>query len=152
MVKTEVQKTVRARGDTSSVGFTLIEIMVALAILGTALFMLLETHYSALRLFEKSQDKVREEEMMTRAVGMAELEVRAGNMTGSFDMGKRYPDWSFTFDATPYSDNVPTLYRLSVTLIQSNRNISREEVEYLFLPRILPQGQDDAGAAAEKRP
>ncbi|MBI5093195.1 MAG: prepilin-type N-terminal cleavage/methylation domain-containing protein [Candidatus Hydrogenedentes bacterium] len=78
-------------------GFTLIEIMIALAILGTALFVLLEAHYGALKLFTDARDQVELNGLMKRAMGVAEGEVLDGSTSGRGEFGKRYPDYSYTY-------------------------------------------------------
>ncbi|HOJ34848.1 MAG TPA: prepilin-type N-terminal cleavage/methylation domain-containing protein [Candidatus Hydrogenedentes bacterium] len=97
-------------------GFTLIEIMAALAILGLSMFLLLQTHYTSLRLFEESQRQTMIRELTTRALGVAETELNVGNVSGSNDFGKRYPGYLYRFDAVPVSDTVPYLYDLHVVI------------------------------------
>jgi prepilin-type N-terminal cleavage/methylation domain-containing protein len=86
-------------------GFTLIEVMVALAILSTALFVLLQAHYGSLRLYDDSRDQVTRRALLEWAVGKAELEVHGGTLSGSGEYSKRFPDTSYSFEATPIGDD-----------------------------------------------
>lgn len=82
-------------------GFTLIEIMVTLAILGVGVFVLLEAHYGALRLFDDTQDEVLIRQFLQRAVAEAELAVVSGTLSGEEEFGERWEGYRYTFDATP---------------------------------------------------
>lgn len=98
-------------------GFTLVEIMVALAILGGSMMILLDTHYGAMRLFGDAREETLMQQFLDRVLGEAEVEVLAGTLSGSGDFGKRYPDYKYTFEATPSGDDemVP-LYAVTVTV------------------------------------
>ncbi len=86
-------------------GFTLIEVMVALAILATALFVLLEAHYASLQMYDDSRDEVTKRTLWEWAIGKAKLEVSAGNFSGSGEFSKRFPDMSYSFEASPIGDD-----------------------------------------------
>jgi prepilin-type N-terminal cleavage/methylation domain-containing protein len=106
------RKSVRA-----AAGFTLIEVMVALAILGVSAMVLLDAHYNALRLHADTRDQVLAQQFLEEAVGQAEVQVMAGTLTGSGTFGKQYPDYSFSFSAQPFGaqQGIP-LYEVVVTL------------------------------------
>lgn len=97
-------------------GFTLVEIMAALAILGLALFMLLQAHYAAMRLFGEVRNEALVRELVTKAVGMAELEIGTGKTSGSYEFGKRYPDYKFNFEVMSLSEEAPGLVRIHVVV------------------------------------
>lgn len=111
-------------------GFTLLEVLIALAILGSALFILLECNYGALRLLDDSRQELRLRNLMSRALSMAEVEVLAGNMTGSGDFGKRFEDYEYSFDAQTLSEEVPGLYQVMVTV--TGPDIDREMEMVVF--------------------
>ena len=82
-------------------GFTLVEVLAALAILGGALFILLNTHYSALRLHEEMASAVLRRELMERVVSDAEFKVLSGTLTESGEFEGRYAGYSWSFNGTP---------------------------------------------------
>jgi prepilin-type N-terminal cleavage/methylation domain-containing protein len=80
-----------------SEGFTLIEVMAALAILGGAMMLLLDSHYEAMKLHVATRDAVEMDNLMALAVGLAETELAAGKKDGADDFGPRYPGYSYAF-------------------------------------------------------
>ena len=105
------------RSDRSDHGFTLIEVVIAMAILGSGFVILLETHYGSLRLFSSAQDEAIAASLLQSAVGQAEQAVLEGHTEGEGEFGARFPDYQYTFTATqPDKDNVPGLYKVVVTL------------------------------------
>lgn len=104
--------------------------MLALAILGSALLILFQGHYGALRLFQQAQDEASARALMERALAMAEVEVLAGNLDGSGDFGKRHPDHTFSFASAIIGDETSGLYELVVTL--EGPNESREMMMYIY--------------------
>ncbi|MFP4190884.1 MAG: type II secretion system protein [Candidatus Hydrogenedentota bacterium] len=111
-------------------GFTLIEIMVALAVLGTALFVLVEAHYSAFRLFEESREEIIERQLLERVLHEAEVEVMAGEMNGADEFGARYPDYSYSFDAAQVGDERLGLFEVHASLDTPNGD--RELSMYVY--------------------
>ena len=68
----------------SSAGFTLAEVLVALSILGTALFVLIGAHQSAMRLQLESESALEERQMLESAVSRAEVAVMTGSLGASY--------------------------------------------------------------------
>jgi len=97
-------------------GFTLIEILVALTILGTAAFLLLDVHYGALRMHSEAHDLVLMRNLMESALGYAESQTLAGVLNDSGDFGKRYPGYSFSFDAQEVGDEGSGLFQVAVSV------------------------------------
>ena len=56
----------------STEGFTLIEVVVALGILASALVILLESHYGSLQLFDAAQNIAFTDQLMEHAIGESE--------------------------------------------------------------------------------
>ena len=96
-------------------GFTLIEIVAALAILGVALLVLLQTHFASLNLFVDVEDQARMDLFVTQAVGVAEFEVLAGSEAGEGDFGENYEGYAYSFSADLRDPEVaPGLFDVTV--------------------------------------
>jgi prepilin-type N-terminal cleavage/methylation domain-containing protein len=98
-------------------GFTLIEVVVALAILCTGLVMLMETQFGTLTLFDDAQTQVTERMLLEWAIGEAERDAMTGSDAGDGDFGERYPDYSYSYTATQIrEDEMPGLLHITVTV------------------------------------
>ena len=100
-------------------GFTLVEVLAAVAILGGALFILLNTHYSALRLHEEMADAVERRQLLERVVSDAEFKVLSGTLTESGDFEGVYTGYSWSFEGTPTGGSEETpmpFYQVNATL------------------------------------
>ena len=94
-----------------------IEILVALAVLGTAIFILLDTHYTALRLHESMSEEVAMRQLVETVIAKAEVDVLAGNLSDAGDFGQRYPDYTWSFDAALGGDlEFILLYTVNVSI------------------------------------
>lgn len=115
-------------------GFTLIEVLAALAILGTGLFILLDSHFTTLNLFVATRETVITRHLVERAIGEAEISVMSGVLTGGDEFGMRYPDFSYTFEAIePQPEALPKFYEVRVTV--EGPEDSEEITFLLFDPR-----------------
>ena len=112
-------------------GFTLIEIMVALAILSMGLIVLLDGHYASLRLYSDAQEELTMQSFMEQAVALAELNVLAGKLQGTGGLGDRYPEYGFMFNAQPAdaTQGIP-LYQVNVTVNGPNITKTMDFVVY----------------------
>ncbi len=105
--------------NNSNGGFTLVEILAALAILGSAVFILLNTHLSALNLYESMNDAVLKRQLLERAVGEAEFGVLTGELTGSGEFKGRYAGYTWSYQGTPLggTEEAPIpFYQVQATL------------------------------------
>lgn len=104
--------------DDREAGFTLLEVLVALAVLGMSLFILLDAHYATLRLFDEAQEASAVRILLEKAIGDAEIQVLAGNVTGKGDFGLRYEEYSYSYTAVQVSqENMPGLFEITVELM-----------------------------------
>ena len=104
-------------GVSSESGFTLMEVVVALAILGTGLVVLLQAHYSSMRLFVDAQERAITDTLFVGTVGMVEQSVLAGDNSGSGDFGLRYPDYSWSYTSRSLNaNNFPGLVEVTLTM------------------------------------
>ena len=98
-------------------GFTLIEIVAALAVLGAALFVLLDAHLSAMRLHEATSEEVILRQLLETTIAKAEVAVLNGTLTESGDFGERYPDYEWSFEAAlDGDDELILLYSVDVSI------------------------------------
>lgn len=150
------KKGARSRCMTSmanDAGFTLIEIMIALAILGTSLFILLDMHYNAVHVQNRLEKEVAVRNLLSLAVGMSEVEIAAGTLKDAQEFGDRYPGWRYTFDAQPVGDDAsksarvsaapsfPGLYDVLVTVEDPDR--VAHELHYFTVVRTFAGQQGD---------
>jgi prepilin-type N-terminal cleavage/methylation domain-containing protein len=99
-------------------GFTLIEIVVALAILGTGIVVLLETQYGTMSLFVKAQDQANAEFVVGQALAAAETQVLSGTLTGDGELGPSLEGFSYSFSAKIQDETeTPGLYTVTVNVL-----------------------------------
>ena len=105
-------------GNRENGGFTLLEIVVALAILGTSLIILLETHYAGMSMLADAQDTAFAQELIQIAVAESERGVLEGNDAGEDEFGKQYPGYSYVYAAVQVDEqNQPGLFDVTVTVL-----------------------------------
>lgn len=134
-------------------GFTLIEIMAALAILGMSLFILLNSHYSAMRLHETTAREALMREMVERTMGYAETQVLAGALSEQGDFGVRYgEEFSWSFEAKLVGeDELVQLYEIQITVNgpeEAEKSISF--LAYNPSAEVLGEGGDAAGSSRNR--
>lgn len=139
----------RTRGGRA--GFTLIEIVVAVSLLGGVMLVLLETHYRTLQLFDSAREHVLVRNFLSQAVGRAETEVLAGNLAGNGDFGKRYPDYAYSFEAQQTGQGFVLLYDVLVTVTDPEGE-SHEIVFMVYDPRSDGVGVAAPGGASRAGP
>lgn len=124
---TVAARAARRNVSSSRAGFTLIEVMVALAILGMSAMVLLDAHYSALSLHADTREQVLAQQLIEEAAGLAEVQVMAGTMTGAGTFGKQFPDCSYTYTAQPYGGQqaIP-LYEVIVTVTGLEKDTEKD--------------------------
>ena len=98
-------------------GFTLIEIVVALAVLGIGLFVLLEAHFATLNLYATAEEDAVMDLLVTEAVGVAEFEVLAGTESGAGDFGEQFEGYIYTFSSNQRDpEETPGLFDVDVMI------------------------------------
>jgi len=137
-------------------GFTLIEIMIALAILGMSLFILLDMHYNAVQVQTRLENEVRVRNLLSLASGISEVEIAAGNLNGSEEFGDRYPGWSYSFDGEEFDSSTssssssntaspafPGLYYVVVKVQDPDKVEYNLEYYTVVRTQVTPQGNPD---------
>ncbi len=98
-------------------GFTLIEIVAALAVLGVALLVLLQTHFASLNLFIDVEDQALMDVFVAQAVGIAEFEILAGDESGDGDFGENFEGYTYSYSAELRDPEVaPGLFDVTVLI------------------------------------
>lgn len=111
----------------ATAGFTLIEVMTALSILGLGVFILLDAHLGALNLHETMVEEVTMRQLIETAVTRAEADVITGIFSGSGDFGMQFPEYTWSYEAVPGgADPDVLLYEVSVSIIgpEEQRDLS----------------------------
>ena len=109
----------RAPAITRTHGFTLVEVLAAITILGMGLFILLQSQWSALNMHTVMNDEVTFGEFVETIIGKAEIGVVTGMLSDSGDFGTRYPDYSWSYDASLSGDSEDPenqLYEVLITI------------------------------------
>jgi len=113
-------------------GFTLLEVVVALAILGISMFVLLQTHLNALSARDRQQTKVTMNHLIVQALGHAELEIATGTLSGGDDFGDRWDGYSYEFDAQYFGESYPNLYEITVRIATPDDAVDAYVTTQLF--------------------
>ncbi|MDZ4859480.1 MAG: type II secretion system protein [Candidatus Hydrogenedentes bacterium] len=146
----------RARG--SEAGFTLIEIMIALAILGSSLFILLEMHYNAVNAQDRLNGEISVRNLLSQAVGIAEVEIAMGTLKDAQDFGDRFPGWRYTFDAEQVDATSSTTSSTAVSAYPGLHDVlvtvegpegAVHELHFYTVVRMTPDGEVAGEEAAE---
>ncbi len=106
-------------------GFTLLEISIALAILGMGVFVLLQSQYMSLDLFSIVNDQVNTEFVVDQALALAEVDILAGNDKGEGDLGELYPDYAYAYE-TEFIDETALPGLMEVTLNVTGPGVDEE--------------------------
>jgi len=118
----------------NSAGFTLVEIMVAVAILGGAMMILLDAHYGSLSLFAETRESVLLQEFLEKALGEAEVQVMAGQLSGTGDFGEQYPEYSYTFTAQSMGEEYVPIYTVMVSVTGPVESKEMQMLVYTMAP------------------
>lgn len=124
----------RLRSNNES-GFTLLEISIALAILGMGVFVLLQSQYMSLDLFSIVNDQVNEEFMVDQALALAELDILSGNDKGEGDLGELYPDYAYTYE-TEFIDDIELPGLMEVSVLVTGPGLE-EEISFRVYDGVL---------------
>lgn len=127
-------------------GFTLIEVMVAVTILGTAMFVLLDAHYTAMRLHDTMQTAADFRQMLETTVNRAEVAVMQGELSGGGDFGARYPEFSWSYEATLVGTETIQLYEVTARVTGPE-----EEQMRTFLVYVTKTQEDSQGVGMFRR-
>jgi len=129
-------------------GFTLLEVLAAVAIMGVALFVLLEAHYAAMNLNVSVSEEVILRQLVESVIAKAEVEVLAGNLADAGDFGERYVDYQWSFDAVEAgSDELILLYSVQARVEGPLEERSYEF--YVYDTSMTDQNPEGTGATGD---
>ncbi len=98
-------------------GFTLIEVVVALAVLGVGLVILIESHYATVSLYVRAEDLAMAEMAVGQAIAQAEREILSGKEHGDGKLGARFEGYVYDFDAKAMDKTEnPGLFEVTVNV------------------------------------
>lgn len=113
-------------------GFTLMEVVVAMAILSVSAVLLLESHYASLELTADAQEVATQNRLLEAAVSHAEIQTIAGNERGEGEFGDLHPGYSYAFTANPVeNDNRSGLFDVTVVLTTPTETIEQQFFVYV---------------------
>lgn len=135
-------------------GFTLIEVLAAITILGLALFILLQSQWGALNIHATMNDEVVMGQLVDSIVGRAEVGVLSGVLNDGGDFGTRYPDYYWSYDAAVRGDSEDTenqLYEVIITIEGPEAEKSLKFYVYNNNPEMSGDGMFDPATTGRPR-
>jgi prepilin-type N-terminal cleavage/methylation domain-containing protein len=110
-----------AQRNRNDKGFTLLEVLIAVSILGTSMFLLVESHFGTLMLFSETQDAALMEILSQQGTALVETEILMGEENGNGDFGDSYPDYSYEYTATLFDEvELPGLLEVEIIITGPN--------------------------------
>lgn len=100
-------------------GFTLVEVLAAITILGLGLFILLQSQWGALNIHATINEEVTLSQLVDSVAGKAEIGVLNGVLSDGGDFGTRYPDYLWNYDAAlrgDFEDPENQLYEVIISI------------------------------------
>ncbi|MCK4948289.1 MAG: prepilin-type N-terminal cleavage/methylation domain-containing protein [Candidatus Aureabacteria bacterium] len=117
-------------------GFTLLEVMVAVAILSLGLIIAIQSFSVSLRIAETSLNLSKAALLAQRKLSEIELEGFSFESLNSGDFGENYPDFGWETDITPVElkeplieaglEDMPVLYQVAITIFWQERGKRRD--------------------------
>ena len=98
----------------SSRGFTLIEILFALAILSVAGLALVEANLGSMRLWNRYRETVIARQLLEQKMAESEVESLSGSKNDSGEFENEYAGYKWTIESQPYTEQ--SLYEITCTI------------------------------------
>ena len=112
-------KSIDARHRNDRSGFTLVEVLVALSLLGVSMFVLLNAHWNAAMAFVDTREAAELKLLTDQAISAAEMRALAGEKQGDDDFGEAYEGFSYRFETSDVDPvELKGLMKVSVTVVR----------------------------------
>ena len=116
----------------STGGFTLMEVVVALALLSVGAVLLLESHYASLDLTADATEIATQNRLLEAAVSFAQIQTIAGEKRGDGNFGEIYEGYAYAFTSDEFEDdNRSGLYRVDVVFTTPAETIEHSFFVYV---------------------
>jgi prepilin-type N-terminal cleavage/methylation domain-containing protein len=104
----------RAKRAPAHDGFTLLEVMIAVAITGMAIVMLLQTHNGSLRLYERSREMTIAQHIARELISEIEASGYPGDIEEGVDTTDKYPGFGWHRTCRMLGESAPGVYEVTV--------------------------------------
>ena len=97
-------------------GFTLLEVLIAVAITGMAIVMLLKTHSGTMRLYEECREMIIAQHIARELISEIEASGYPGDTEQDGDPRDKYPGFTWHRTCRMVGESVPGVYEVTVTV------------------------------------
>jgi type II secretion system protein I len=97
-------------------GFTLLEVLVAVAIAGMAIVMLLQAHSGSMALYEECREMVIAQHLIRELISGIEVSGYPGDIEQEGKDKERFPGFSWLLTCKMLGESVPGVYEVTVTI------------------------------------
>ncbi len=101
---------------TSSAGFTLLEVMVAVAITGGAIVMLLHAHSTSMALHERCRSMLVAQHLIRELISEIEVIGYRGDVVEAQDVSNQYPGFKWSREVLMLGEDMPGVYEVTVVI------------------------------------
>ncbi len=107
---------VRIGRSPADTGFTLLEVLVAVAIAGMAIVMLLQAHSGSMALYEKCREMVIAQHLIRELISGIEVSGYPGDIEKEGDETERFPGFTWRLTCKTLGSDWPGVYEVAVTV------------------------------------
>ncbi len=100
----------------SSAGFTLLEVMVAVAITGSAIVMILHAHSTSMALHERCRSMLIAQHLIRELISEIEVIGYPGDVEEAQDISKQYPGYKWSRTVRMLGEDMPGVYEVIVVI------------------------------------
>jgi prepilin-type N-terminal cleavage/methylation domain-containing protein len=100
----------------SLAGFTLLEVMIAVAITGGAIVVLLHTHSASMRLHERCRSMLIAQHLIRELISEIEISGYPGDIEEEQDVSDKYPGFEWRRTCRMVGETMPDVYEVTVVI------------------------------------